>query len=82
MLGLAVTPVGAVVSAGVFSLAMCLKSPPVHTQDITEFQDGTVKEKRTIYSKQKTLCGRILRLPFGALIALLFYYFFSSTVPS
>lgn len=54
MLGLAVTPVGAVVSAGVFSLAMCLKSPPVHTQDITEFQDGTVKEKRTIYSKQKT----------------------------
>lgn len=43
MLGLAVTPVGAVVSAGVFSLAMCLKSPTVYTEDMKEFPDDTVK---------------------------------------
>ena len=51
---IAVSPVGAVASAGVFSLAMCLKSPPVYTQDMTEFQDGTVREKKSIYSKQKS----------------------------
>lgn len=43
VLGLAVTPVGAVVSAGVFSLAMCLKSPTVYTEDMKEFPDDTVK---------------------------------------
>ena len=37
------TPVAAVVSAGVFSIAMCLKSPTVYTEDMKEFPDDTVK---------------------------------------